>query len=93
MLMKEDLYIQLKKLKRRNRKLEARVEESLIAVSDRRSRKSATRSVGGKHTKGSPDDEVDTDDDDSELPVSSKSLLLETAENKSKLEQLEMNLQ
>ena len=93
MLMKEDLYLQIKKLKRRNRKLEARLEESLIAVSDRRSRKSATRGAGGKHTKGSADDEVDTDDDDSELSVSPKSLLLETAETKSKLEQLEMTLQ
>eukprot|EP01043_Picozoa_sp_COSAG02_P034324 COSAG02_NODE_2392_length_8974_cov_2.135437_13_plen_94_part_00 len=93
MLMKEDLHMQLKKLKRRNRKLEARVEESLVAASDRRSRKAATRRVGEKHAKGSADDEVETDDDDSEFSISPKSLLLETAQTKSKLDQLEIALQ
>ena len=92
MLMKEDLHVQLRKLKRRDRKLEARVEESLVAASDRRSRKSGTRRAEG-HTKSSADDDVATDDDDSEMSVSPKSLLHETAKTKSRLEQLEMALQ
>jgi hypothetical protein len=92
MLMKEDLHVELKKLKRRNRRIEARVEDSLVATSDRRGRKPATKKAAGKD-KGSANDEVETDDDDSELLVSSKSLMLETAENKSKLERLEMALQ
>lgn len=91
--MKEDLQVELKKLKRRNRRVEARVEDSLVATSDRRTRKPESRKVAAKDAKGSANDEVETDDDDSELLVSSKSLMLETAENKSKLERLEMALQ
>lgn len=94
MLMKEDLHVHLKALERsvhkqtrRNRKVEARVEESLVAASNRRSRK-----IGARRREGH-EDEVDADDDDSELPVSPNSLMLETLENRSKLEQLEMALQ
>ena len=93
--MKEELQlqnVQLKKLKRRYRKVEALVEDSLVAASDRRSRKAASRRRGAKDAKRS-DEEGDTDDDASEVSISPKSLMLETAENKTKLEQLEMALQ
>ena len=93
MLMKEDLHLQLRKMKRRNRKIETRVEESFVAASDRRSQQKASKTSGGKRSKRDDEGEVDTDDDDSELLVSPKSLMLETAEHKSKLEQLEMALQ